>query len=255
MGADYILTGSINQASVQAATSPEARRLLAEAAMADVAMAPAADMFELGAQVQVLKRGTLYAQRARRLQELYRNYHSLEQLPAEERARLERDVFGRSLEEAWAETAAYWSRRDPAQLRRAETDGRHRMALLFRSYLGQSSRWARDGQEGRKSDYQIWCGPAMGLFNHWVAGTWLEPLEQRDAALIGAAILHGAAMLTRAEALARCGVPLPALAELTRPPARERLLACLTPARECAPALEQQAPTACVAVAAGQGGI
>ena len=40
-------------------------------------MAPAADMFELGVEVQVLKRGSLFAQRAHKLYTLYRQYDSL----------------------------------------------------------------------------------------------------------------------------------------------------------------------------------
>jgi NAD(P)H-dependent flavin oxidoreductase YrpB (nitropropane dioxygenase family) len=41
---------------VEAGTSDTVRQMLAEAEQADVAMAPSADMFELGVKVQVLKR-------------------------------------------------------------------------------------------------------------------------------------------------------------------------------------------------------
>jgi trans-AT polyketide synthase, acyltransferase and oxidoreductase domains len=64
MGAAYILTGSINQSCVEAGISQEVKQLLCQVEQADVAMAPAADMFEIGARVQVLKRGTLFALRA-----------------------------------------------------------------------------------------------------------------------------------------------------------------------------------------------
>src|SRR5262249_27851496 len=59
MGAAYVVTGSVNQACVEAGTSAIVRRMLAQAQQADVAMAPAADMFEMGVKVQVLKRGTM----------------------------------------------------------------------------------------------------------------------------------------------------------------------------------------------------
>ena len=49
--------------------------------MIDVVMAPAADMFEMGVKVQVLKRGTLFPMRAQRLFELYPAYHGGEALP------------------------------------------------------------------------------------------------------------------------------------------------------------------------------
>ncbi len=77
MGAAYVLTGSINQACVESGSSDAVREMLAQAEQADVAMAPAADMFEMGVKVQVLKRGTMFAMRAAKLYELYRAYPSL----------------------------------------------------------------------------------------------------------------------------------------------------------------------------------
>ena len=74
MGAAYVLTGSVNQACLEAGTSDRVREMLAEARQADVAMAPAADMFEMGVKVQVLKRGTMFAQRAAKLYDLYTRY-------------------------------------------------------------------------------------------------------------------------------------------------------------------------------------
>jgi PfaD family protein len=60
MGADYIVTGSINQSCIESGTSQQVRKLLAQAEMADVMMAPSADMFDMGAKVQVLKKGTMF---------------------------------------------------------------------------------------------------------------------------------------------------------------------------------------------------
>ncbi len=228
MGADYILTGSVNQSSLQAGTSERAKQMLAEAKMADVVMAPAADMFEMGVQVQVLKRGTLYAKRGQKLYETYKTYPSLEEIPTDERAKLERDVFRQPIDEVWANTAQYWEKRDPRQLEKANKDPKHKMALTFRAYLGLSSRWAQTGSSEQKMNYQIWCGPAMGLFNNWVTGTWLEPLENRDIVLMGLALMHGAAMLTRADGVVQAGIPLPSLRELTKPASREVLMSYLT---------------------------
>ena len=89
LGADYVLTGSVNQACVESGLSADARAMLAGADMADTAMAASADMFELGVQVQVLRRGTLYASRANLLHALYAAHDTLEALPIEARARLE----------------------------------------------------------------------------------------------------------------------------------------------------------------------
>ena len=174
MGADYVLTGSINQATVEAGTSSVAKDMLAEASFFDVATGPAPDMFEIGAHVQVLSRGTMYARRAQQLYEIYKTYASMDEIPEDERVKLERRIFRRPLAEVWEGTAAYWGARDPEQLARAQRDGRHQMALTFRWYLGMTSRWARMGEDDRKRDFQIWCGPSMGGFNTWAQGRGLK---------------------------------------------------------------------------------
>jgi PfaD family protein len=210
MGAAYILTGSINQACVESGSSDIVRAMLAEAEQADVAMAPAADMFEMGVKVQVLKRGTMFAMRAAKLYEAYRTYARLEDLSASERAMLEKNLFRAPLEAIWKETEAYFERRDPAQLERATRDPKHKMALTFRWYLGQSSRWANAGESTRKVDYQIWCGPAMGAFNEWAKGSFLEDPRQRRVVPVALNLLYGAAVLQRVQMLRAQGIALPA---------------------------------------------
>lgn len=217
MGAAYVLTGSVNQSAVEADLSPAGKALLARAEVADVTMAPAADMFELGVEVQVLKRGTMFAARGHRLYGIYQRHDGLESLPAEERDRLEREVFRMPLPAVWEETRRFFAERDPKQLARAEHDPRHRMALVFRWYLGRSSRWAITGDPDRVADYQIWCGPAMGAFNQWVKGSFLEPLPARTVGQIALNLLEGAAVVTRAGQLRDYGVPVPAAAFAFRP--------------------------------------
>jgi PfaD family protein len=209
MGAAYIMTGSVNQACIESGTSDEVRRLLAEARQADVCMAPAADMFEMGVTVQVLKRGSMFPMRASRLYELYRSCGSLEEIPAAERDKLEKSVFQASLEQIWQDTRSYFLGRDPRQVERAERDPKHRMALVFRWYLGQAAHWAKDGHSARRIDYQVWCGPAMGAFNEWVAGSFLESPGQRKVATVARNILYGAALITRVNILRCQGVDLP----------------------------------------------
>ncbi len=209
LGAAYVLTGSINQSAVESGVAADAKALLAGAGLADVTMAPAADMFEQGVRVQVLKRGTLFAPRAACLYDLYRRFDSLEQLPSAEKQMLEKQVFGMPLEAVWEQTRAFWHGREPHQAHKAETDPKHRMALVFRWYLGKASRWAIDGTAGRTQDYQLWCGPAMGGFNAWVRGSFLEKLENRTVAQIALNLLEGAAVSCRAQQLRTWGVPVP----------------------------------------------
>ena len=209
MGAAYVLTGSVNQSCVEAGTSDLAKTMLASAGVADCATGPAPDMFELGAHVQVLGQGTMYAQRAQRLYDLYKRYPSMADIPAKDRSKIERTIFRQDLDTVWANTREYWAGRDPEQVARADKDPRHQMALTFRWYLGMTSRWARTGDPDRRRDYQIWCGPAMGLFNDWVRGTWLDALENRRASEVSWALLHGAAAVRRVEVARALGVALP----------------------------------------------
>lgn len=206
MGAAFIATGSVNQACVEAGASEHTRNLLAQAGMADVIMAPAADMFEMGVKVQVLRRGTMFGPRALKLYELYSRYGSIEEIPADEREKLEKTVFKRELNAIWADTVAFFTERDPRQIERANADPRQKMALIFRWYLGLSSRWSNSGEKGREMDYQIWCGPAMGAFNDWVRGTYLEKPENRSVTDVALQLLTGAAYLTRLRQLAAFGV-------------------------------------------------
>lgn len=217
LGADYVQTGTVNQACVESGLHASARALLAQADMADVIMAPAADMFEMGVNVQVLRRGSLFAPRARKLYELYRSYPSLEAIPAAERGKVERELLRASFDEAWASTRAFWLSRDAAEVTRAETDPKHRMALVFRSYLGLSSRWAIDGVAERSADFQIWCGPAMGAFNAWTAGSFLADPAQRSVVQVARNLMEGAAAITRAQQLRSYGVAVPAQAFDFRP--------------------------------------
>ena len=208
-GADYVVTGTINQRAAEAGLSAAAKELLAGAALSDVVMAPAADMFEYGVKVQVLRRGTMFAARAGQLYEAYRSHTSLDDIPAATRTRLERDVLRATFEQSWADTRRFWLDRDPREVARAEKDPKHLMALVFRAYLGLSSRWAIDGDTARRADYQIWCGPAIGAFNRWIAGTPLAEPGGCTVVQIARNLLEGAATLTRAHQFRSYGVAVP----------------------------------------------
>jgi len=213
MGAAYVVTGSLNQSCVEAGASPYTKKLLSEADMADVMMAPAADMFEMGVKVQLLKRGTMFPMRAQRLYELYREYDSVDAIPLVEREKLEKQVLKRPIDEIWRETVAYFMERDPEQIRRAEDNPKRKMALIFRWYLGLSSRWSNTGEAGRELDYQIWCGPSMGAFNAWVKGSYLQEPANRSVVDVAWQIMTGAAYLYRVQSLKLQGVAFAPLYE------------------------------------------
>ena len=217
LGAAYIVTGSINHPCNESGTCKHTKDLLSQADMSDVTMAPSADMFEMGVKVQVLKKGTLFPMRAQKLYDLYITYNSIDEIPVFEKEKLESKIFQCSLESVWEETISFFSDRDPGQIQRANQNPKLKMALIFRWYLGLSSRWSTNGEIGREMDYQIWCGPSMGSFNDWARGTYLEKPENRYVADITAHILRGCAYRYRIQNLQLQGIHLPSYMQYYKP--------------------------------------
>jgi trans-AT polyketide synthase/acyltransferase/oxidoreductase domain-containing protein len=193
MGAEFILTGSINQCTAEAGTSSAVKELLAGIDVQDTAYAPAGDMFELGAKVQVVRKGLFFPARANKLYELYQRYDCLEQIDARTREQIEKKYFGRSFEDVWQETLAYYRRTAAERTLEVELTGKQKMAAVFKWYFAHSTRLALQGDEQHRVDFQVHCGPALGAFNQWVRGTELERWQNRRVADIGARIMHGAA--------------------------------------------------------------
>merc|ERR1719353_624841 len=105
----------------------------------------------------------MFPGRAKNLYELFVKYPSLEALPAEVQKRLEETV-----------DFTLNALKDPEKVARAEKDPKLKMSLVFRWYLGQSSAWANYGVDDRALDYQVWCGPAIGSFNDFIRGSYLD---------------------------------------------------------------------------------
>jgi trans-AT polyketide synthase/acyltransferase/oxidoreductase domain-containing protein len=193
MGADFIVTGSINQCTVEAGTSDAAKDLLQELNVQDTDFAPAGDMFELGARVQVAKRGLFFPARANKLYELYQRYDRIEDIDAKTQQQIQERYFKRSFDEVWRETRAHYQRTQPGKLAEIDGNPKQKMALIFRWYFVHSTRLAMRGTEDQRVDYQIHCGPAMGAFNQWVKGTEISCWRNRHVADIGTRIMTNTA--------------------------------------------------------------
>jgi trans-AT polyketide synthase/acyltransferase/oxidoreductase domain-containing protein len=199
LGADFIATGSINQCTVESGMSADGKALLQAMDIQDTEYAPAGDMFEIGAQVQVLKKSVFFPARANKLLSLYRHHDSLEDIPERTRQQLETTFFHKSFEAIWGETSAYFRSvgRDH-EIAKAEANGKHKMALVFRWYFAYCTRIAMEGKGDDRVNYQIHTGPALGSFNQWVKGTALEPWTARHVDDIAVRIMDAAAAhLTR----------------------------------------------------------
>ena len=222
MGAAFVLTGTVNQMCRQSGTSDRVRKVLSEATYSDVTMAPAADMFDEGVELQVLKKGTMFPNRARKLYELFIRYNGLDDIPQDEVAKLEKNVFKMTIEAVWNETKDFYINRlnDSNKVARAEQAPKLKMSMAFRWYLGNSSRWANIGDASRVLDYQIWCGPAIGSFNEFIKGSFLDPSVSKvfpDVVQTNLHLLRGACYLQRLQQLRQSKVAAEVVAEIWEP--------------------------------------
>jgi trans-AT polyketide synthase, acyltransferase and oxidoreductase domains len=195
LGADFIMTGSINQCTVEAGTSAAVKELLQELNVQDTTYAPAGDMFEMGAQVQVVRRGVLFPVRANKLHELYSRCNSLDDIDARTKQQIEDKFFKRTFNDVWLETRAHYQKQDPGKIAAIENSPKQKMAAVFKWYFFHSTQLALTGSAEQRVDYQIHCGPALGAFNQWVHGTRLQDWRKRHVAEIAELLMQETASL------------------------------------------------------------
>ncbi|MDM8517360.1 ACP S-malonyltransferase [Desulfobacterales bacterium HSG16] len=195
LGADFILTGSVNQCTAEAGTSDAVKDILQYVEVQDTDYAPAGDMFEMGAKVQVVRKGLFFPARANKLYDLYRQHNSLDEIDEKTKRQIQDRYFKRSFEEVYEETRSYYSRNFPEEIKKAEKNPKQKMALIFKWYFVNGMRLAMKGDEDQKVDYQIHCGPALGAFNQWVKGTELEKWPNRHVDVIGEKLMEETAKL------------------------------------------------------------
>jgi trans-AT polyketide synthase/acyltransferase/oxidoreductase domain-containing protein len=196
MGADFILTGSINQCTVEAGTSDRVKDLLQDINVQDTDYAPAGDMFELGAKVQVLKKGVFFPARANKLFMLYNHYDGWDEIPEKVKTRIETRYFQKTFAQVWQEVQEHRQRKgQQATLDKAAKNPKHKMALVFRWYFAYSTRLAFAGDERNQVDFQVHTGPALGAFNQWVKGSELKSWRNRHVDQIAEKLMQETANL------------------------------------------------------------
>ena len=195
LDADFIMTGSINQCTVEGGTSDAAKDILQQINVQDTDYAPAGDMFELGAKVQVVRKGVFFPARANKLYDLYRHYNAWEEIDEKTRRQIQDRYFKRSFEAVYSETKQFFSENFPEEIEKAERNPKHKMALVFRWYLFFTMQLALQGSEKQKVDFQIHCGPALGAFNQWVKGTSMEDWRNRHVDDIAEKLMQDTATL------------------------------------------------------------
>ncbi|MGJ7907990.1 PfaD family polyunsaturated fatty acid/polyketide biosynthesis protein [Actinopolyspora sp. H202] len=193
MEADYVMTGSINQCTVESGISDAVKDRLQTIDVQDTDYCPAGDMFEIGALVQVLKKGVLFPARANRLATLYKSYESWHEIPEGVRRQIQETFFKKDVGEVWRETKEHLRNRNRSEeIERAERVPKRKMALIFRWYYGYSSRLSFADTECDPANVQVHTGPALGAFNQWVKGTHMESWRNRHPERIAVDLLRNA---------------------------------------------------------------
>ncbi len=199
MGADFVMTGSINQCTVEAGTSDIAKDLLQDIDVQDTDYVPDGSMFEIDSKVQVLKKGVLFSARANKLYDLYKKYDSLDQIPETALLKLEKNYFKKPLPDIWNEIKKLLIAKDDYSLiEKAEQNPKKKMALVFGWYFEYCNTLSLSGESDDKLNFQIHTGPALGAFNQWVKGTKLENWKNRHVDEIAIKMMdEGAKILER----------------------------------------------------------
>lgn len=191
LGADFIVTGSINQCTVEAGISDSVKDMLQDIDVQDTGYAPAGDMFEYGARVQVLKKSVFFPARANKLYEIYLQNKSLDDINSKTRQTLEERYFHRSFEDIFNELKLHY----PVEyIHKAEINPKYKMALVFKWYFFYSTQLALKGDGENRVDYQVQCGSSLGAFNQWVKGSEMEKWRERNVVRIALKLLEETAV-------------------------------------------------------------
>ncbi|MBP2000181.1 trans-AT polyketide synthase/acyltransferase/oxidoreductase domain-containing protein [Paenibacillus shirakamiensis] len=190
LGADFIVTGSINQLTVEARISNTAKNLLQQANVQDFQYAPIGELFEIGIKAPVLKKGLLYPARANKLYDLYRTYNSIEEIDQHDRKMIEDKYFYQSFEEIYLKVK---QSSHPLDVDKMERNPKQKMAEIFKWYLKHATQLALIGDANHSVDFQIRSSPALGAFNEWVKGSHLEDWRNRHVDVIGMKLMEASA--------------------------------------------------------------
>ncbi|MEU0077509.1 acyltransferase domain-containing protein [Micromonospora tulbaghiae] len=180
LGADFVVTTTVNQCTAEAATSDAAKDLLAALDVTDVREAPDPDLFELGARSPVAHRGTLFAARAEELYRMFLRYDRLADVGPRRLAELERTHFGRPLDEVRADLGV------------AGRDDRHVLASVCAAYCREATTAALRGTPGQRLNYRVPASTDVGAFNRLVAAEPLADWRSRHAELVTERLLSEA---------------------------------------------------------------
>jgi trans-AT polyketide synthase/acyltransferase/oxidoreductase domain-containing protein len=189
LGADFVLTGSVNLATVESRLGERVKDLLAGVDVQDTAYAPFGDLFELGGRARVVKKGVLFHARANRLYDIWRAHDDWRQVDVDARQQVEQRWLRASFDDVYAKLRQDLPAGEP------EPDAKRAMALVFRWYCAQARRAAVNGDPAYEVDWEVCCGPALGAANRWLRGTALAAWRDRHVDEVGRRLMSEASLI------------------------------------------------------------
>lgn len=192
MGADFILTGSINQCTVEAATSELVKNLLQSINVQDTDYIPSSDFLEFGQQSQVLRKGVMFPSRVNKLYDLYEKYDDINHIPNNTITKLKQNYFGKNLDTKWTEIFEKSNSQDRHIIVEDGNESEISMEHILKYYIELTCSLALEGEKEYQENFQIHTGPSLGAFNQWVKNTSIENWQQRHVDEIGIKMMNDA---------------------------------------------------------------
>ncbi|WP_144558024.1 ACP S-malonyltransferase [Shouchella miscanthi] len=176
LGADFVLTGSINQCTVEAKTSDLVKDILQNIDLHDLSYVPSANDLEVRGQTQVVKKGMFFPARANKLHDLLKQYKKVSEIDFKTKELIEERYLNEKIINIIQtnEHQSSSSRRTP----------KSQIQEVLKFYLKNTVQLAIKGEASQKVNFNIYCGPALGAFNRWIKGTELENWRNRNIDVI-----------------------------------------------------------------------
>lgn len=192
MQADFVETGSVNQCTVEAATSDTVKDMLQQADIQDTEYVPN-EVFEFGGKVQVLKKGSLFFARLNKLYETYRQCESLNDVSSKLKEQFQNRYLHKDFQQVYEIVKNDCTKAEAARML---SDEKYKMAMIFGWYSRYGFQLALEGDQSNAVDFHINCSAAMGAWNRFVKGTPLENWRNRHVAEINQMLMKEALSLT-----------------------------------------------------------
>lgn len=189
LGADFIMTGSVNQCTAEAEVSKWVKDKLQKVEIQDTEMIPTSHVYEIGMKVQVLKKGVFFVARALKLYEIYNRISKIEDIEPKVLAQIQDKYFGKSIDDIYNEIKNDLS---DTERKRAENESKFKFGLIIYWYYNYCMDCAIKNENSQNLNCLIPVSSAMGRINQFLENTEYMNWENRHPDILGRLIMSGA---------------------------------------------------------------